>query len=154
VTALAATALTAYAGLFAASFLAATILPFQSELVLLGLLLSGDFPWPALLAVATLGNVLGSVVNWGLGRFFLHFLGRRWFPVKPESYARMERWFARWGVWSLLFAWLPVVGDPLTVVAGALRVNLVLFVVLVTLGKLGRYAVLVAATLGWSGGWM
>ncbi len=143
------TALTAYAGLFAASFLAATIFPFQSELVLVGLLLGGDFPWAALLTVATVGNVLGSVVNWGLGRFFLHFRDRRWFPVKAESYARMERWFARWGVWSLLFAWLPVVGDPLTVVAGAMRVSLPLFIVLVTLGKLGRYAVLTAATLGW-----
>jgi membrane protein YqaA with SNARE-associated domain len=144
------TVLTAYAGLFAASFLAATIFPFQSELVLVGLLLVGDFPWPALLAVATVGNVLGSVVNWGLGRFFVHFRDRRWFPVKPESYARMERWFARWGVWSLLFAWVPAVGDPLTVVAGALRVNLALFVLLVGLGKFGRYAVLVAATLGWA----
>ena len=143
------TALAAYAGLFAASFLAATIFPFQSELVLVGLLLGGDLSWPVLLAVATVGNVLGSVVNLGLGRFFLHFRDRRWFPVKPQSYARMERWFARWGVWSLLFAWLPVVGDPLTVVAGALRVNLALFVVLLTLGKLGRYAVLVAATAGW-----
>ena len=143
------TGLAAYAGLFAASFLAATIFPFQSELVLVGLLLGGDLPWPALLAVATLGNVLGSVVNWGIGRFLLHFRDRRWSPVKAESYARMERWFGRWGVWSLLFAWLPVVGDPLTVVAGALRVNLVLFVVLVTLGKFARYAVLVAATLGW-----
>ena len=138
---------TAYAGLFAASFLAATVFPFQSELVLVGLLLAGDLAWPGLLAVATVGNVLGSVVNWGLGRFFLHFRDRRWFPVKPASYAKMERWFARYGVWSLLFAWLPVVGDPLTVVAGALRVGLPLFVVLVTVGKLGRYAVLVAALL-------
>lgn len=141
--------LTAYGGLFAAAFLAATIFPFQSELVLVGLLLGGDLPWPVLLAVATLGNVLGSVVNWGIGRFLLQFRDRRWFPVTPQGYARMERWFGRWGVWSLLFAWLPVVGDPLTVVAGALRVNLGLFVGLVTLGKLGRYGVLVAATLGW-----
>jgi membrane protein YqaA with SNARE-associated domain len=141
------TALAAYAGLFAASFLAATVFPFQSELVLLGLLLGGDYPWPALLAVATVGNVLGAVVNWGLGRFLLHFRDRRWFPVKPQVYARVERWYRRYGVWSLLLAWLPVVGDPLTVVAGALRANLALFVVLVTVGKLGRYAVLVAATL-------
>jgi membrane protein YqaA with SNARE-associated domain len=141
------TALAAYAGLFAASFLAATVFPFQSELVLLGLLLGGDFPWPALLAVATVGNVLGAVVNWGLGRFLLHFRDRRWFPVKPQVYARVERWYRRYGVWSLLLAWLPVIGDPLTVVAGALRANLALFVVLVTVGKLGRYAVLVAATL-------
>jgi membrane protein YqaA with SNARE-associated domain len=143
------TELTAYGGLFAAAFLAATIFPFQSELVLVGLLLSGDLSWPVLLAVATLGNVLGSVVNWGIGLFLLHFRDRRWFPVTPQSYARMEGWYGRWGVWSLLFAWLPVVGDPLTVVAGALRVNLGLFVVLVTLGKLGRYAALVAVTLGW-----
>jgi membrane protein YqaA with SNARE-associated domain len=100
-----------------------------------------------LLAVATAGNVLGAVVNWGLGRFFVHFRDRRWFPVKPATYARVERWYERYGVWSLLFAWLPIVGDPLTVVAGALRANLALFVVLVTVGKLGRYAVLVAATL-------
>jgi len=143
------TPLAAYAGLFAGSFLAATVFPFQSEAILVGLLLGGDLPWTVLLAVATAGNVLGSVVNWGLGRFFLHFRDRRWFPVKPDSYARVERWFARWGVWSLLFAWLPVVGDPLTVVAGALRVGLPLFVALVTAGKLGRYAVLAAATLGW-----
>jgi len=143
------TSLAAYAGLFAASFLAATILPFQSELVLVGLLLSGDHPWPVLLAVATVGNVLGAVVNWGLGRFFIHFRDRRWFPVKPETYAKVERWYARYGVWSLLFAWLPIGGDPLTVVAGALRTNLALFLVLVTVGKLGRYAVLVVATLNW-----
>jgi membrane protein YqaA with SNARE-associated domain len=143
------TPLAAYAGLFAASFLAATIFPFQSELVLLGLLLSGDHPWPVLLAVATVGNVLGAVVNWGIGRFFVHFRDRRWFPVKPATYARVERWYRRYGVWSLLLAWLPIVGDPLTVVAGALRANLALFVVLVTAGKLARYAVLVAATAGW-----
>lgn len=143
------TPLAAYAGLFAASFLAATILPFQSELVLVGLLLSGDYPWPVLLAVATVGNVLGAVVNWVLGRFFIHFRDRRWFPVKPATYAKVERWYARYGVWSLLFAWLPIGGDPLTVVAGAMRTNLALFLVLVTIGKLGRYAVLVAATLNW-----
>ncbi|OFX02386.1 MAG: hypothetical protein A3D94_22205 [Alphaproteobacteria bacterium RIFCSPHIGHO2_12_FULL_66_14] len=143
------TPLAAYAGLFAASFLAATVFPFQSEAILVGLLLGGDLPWPALLAVATVGNVLGAVVNWGLGRFFLHFRDRRWFPVKPDTYAKVERWYGRYGVWSLLFAWLPIVGDPLTVVAGALRVNLPLFVALVAAGKLGRYAVLVAATLEW-----
>lgn len=141
--------MTAYAGLFAASFLAATVLPFQSELVLVGLLLSGDYSWPVLLAVATVGNVLGAVVNWALGRFFIHFRDRRWFPVKPETYAKVERWYARYGVWSLLFAWLPIGGDPLTVVAGAFRTNLALFLVLVTVGKLGRYAVLVAVTLNW-----
>ena len=145
--------LTAYSGLFAASFLAATIFPFQSELILMGLIASENFIWWALLLVATVGNTLGSGVNWGLGRFFLRFRHHRWFPVKDDAYAKVERWFARYGVWSLVFAWLPVVGDALTVMAGALRVNVALFLVLVGLGKFARYAVLVAATLGWNWGW-
>lgn len=145
--------LAAYASLFAASFLAATVFPFQSELILMGLVASEEFPWWALLVVATVGNTLGSVVNWLLGRFFLRFLERRWFPVSRPAYEKVERWFTRYGVWSLLFAWLPVVGNSLTIMAGALRVNLSLFVILVGLGKLGRYAVLVAATLGWNWDW-
>jgi len=142
-------ALSAYAGLFAASFLAATVLPFQSEVMLVGLILADTAPWWALLAVATVGNALGTVVNWLVGRFLQRFRERRWFPVGPESWARVERWFTRYGVWPLLFAWLPVVGDPLTVISGALRVNLPLFLVLVTMGKFVRYGALAAATLGW-----
>ncbi len=141
--------LLALAGLFGASFLAATIFPFQSELILVGMVASDAFRWWTLLAVATAGNTLGSAINWGLGRFFLRFRERRWFPVKPAAYDRVEHWFTRYGVWSLLLAWLPVVGDALTVMAGALRVNLALFLALVGLGKAARYAVLVAATLGW-----
>ena len=127
--------LAAYASLFAASFLAATVFPFQSELILMGLVASEEFPWWALLVVATVGNTLGSVVNWLLGRFFLRFLERRWFPVSRPAYEKVERWFTRYGVWSLLFAWLPVVGNSLTVMAGALRVNLSLFVILVGAGQ-------------------
>ena len=96
-----------------------------------------------------MGNTLGSLVNWLLGRFIERFRDRRWFPVKPKDYERVERWYARWGIWSLLFAWLPFGGDALTVVAGALRTPLLPFVVLVGVGKTARYAVLVAATLGW-----
>ena len=142
--------LTAYAGLFAASFLAATVLPFQSEVMLVGLILDGDLPWWGLLAVATVGNALGTVINWLVGRFFIRFRGRRWFPVGPEAYARVERWFTRWGVWSLLFSWLPVIGDPLTMIAGAMRVNLALFLILVLAGKFVRYGALAGATLGWT----
>ena len=96
-----------------------------------------------------MGNTLGSIVNWVLGRLIVRFRDRSWFPVKPRDYDRVERWYARWGVWSLLFAWLPFGGDALTVVAGALRTPLAPFVVLVAIGKTARYAVLVAATLGW-----
>ena len=145
--------LAVYASLFAASFLSATVFPVQSELILMGLVASGGFPWWALLIVATAGNTLGAIVYWLLGRFFLRFLERRWFPVSRQTYEKVERWFTRYGVWSLLFAWLPLVGDSLTIMAGALRVNLSLFVILVGLGKLGRYAVLVAATLGWNWDW-
>jgi membrane protein YqaA with SNARE-associated domain len=132
-------------GLFAAAFLAATILPLQSEALLVALLAAGGHPAWALLAVASLGNTLGSVANWALGRFLIRFRDRRWFPVKEAAYERARRAFLRWGLWSLLFAWLPFVGDPLTVVAGALKVRLPVFVLLVGFGKTARYAALIAA---------
>jgi len=138
-----------HAGLFAAAFLAATVFPFQSELVLVGLLMAEPTHWQTLLFAASLGNTLGSVVNWVLGRVIERFRDRSWFPVKPHDYERVERWYARWGVWSLLLAWLPFGGDALTVVAGALRTPLLPFVLLVGIGKTARYAVLVAVTLGW-----
>ncbi|MBC7907885.1 MAG: DedA family protein [Rhodospirillaceae bacterium] len=137
--------LIAYGGLFLAALLAATIVPAQSEAVLAGLHLSGRFPVAELVAVATAGNVLGSALNWLLGRYLVHFRDRRWFPVKPETIDKATRWYGRWGVWSLLLAWVPMVGDPLTVVAGILRTNVWLFLVLVTVGKLGRYVAIVVA---------
>ena len=94
----------------------------------------------ALLAVASVGNTLGSVVNWLVGRFLLRWRERRWFPIGAAALERATAWFARFGVWSLLLAWLPIVGDPLTLVAGVLRVNFWLFVALVALGKTARYA--------------
>jgi len=133
--------LTAYGGLFLAALVAATLLPAQSELVLVGLRASG-YDAVVLVAVATAGNVLGSTINWVLGRYLLHFRDRRWFPVKPAMLDRAAGWYGRWGVWSLLLAWMPVVGDPLTLVAGILRVDLRLFLPLVTLGKAARYAAL------------
>lgn len=141
----------AYLSLFTLSFLAATLLPAASELFLTGLLASGyDAFW--LWLVATLGNTLGSVVNYGLGRYLLHFQTRRWFPFKAESMQKTERWFNRYGVWSLLLAWAPVFGDVLTFIAGVLRVNFVLFVVLVMLGKGVRYAILLQAFAWFSQG--
>ena len=141
----------AYLSLFTLSFLAATLLPAASELFLTGLLASGyDAFW--LWLVATLGNTLGSVVNYGLGRYLLHFQARRWFPFKAESMQKSERWFNRYGVWSLLLAWAPVFGDVLTFIAGVLRVNFMLFVVLVMLGKGVRYAILLQAFAWFSQG--
>ena len=132
----------AYLLLFGVSFLAATILPAQSELVLAGMLLSGSYhPW-LLILVATLGNTAGACINWGLGRFIQLFRDRRWFPLSAAKLERAERWYARWGFWSLLLSWAPVIGDALTVLAGAARVRLGAFVLLVGLAKGGRYLVL------------
>ena len=139
--------LAAYAGLFTAAFVAATLLPAQSEAVLAGLLVAGAQPVWALLAIATLGNVLGSVVNWLLGRGIERFRDRRWFSVSGRALDRAQGWYRRAGRWSLLLSWAPVIGDPLTVVAGVMREPFGVFLVLVTMAKLGRYLLLAWATL-------
>lgn len=139
----------ALSGLFLAAFAAATIFPFQSEAVLAGLLVAASHPAALLVAVATLGNVLGSVVNWVLGRYLLAFRDRRWFPVSAPQLARAQDWYGRYGRWSLLGSWLPVIGDPLTVVAGLMREPLPSFLLLVTIAKGARYILLAAATLAW-----
>ncbi|MBB3308669.1 membrane protein YqaA with SNARE-associated domain [Rhizobium sp. BK196] len=140
----------AYGGLFLTALGAATILPMQSEAVLVGLLLTGDYPVFWLIAAASLGNVLGSLVNWCLGRGIERFSGQRWFPVGAKALDRAKHWYGRYGRWSLLASWLPIVGDPITVVAGILREPLPTFLLLVTFAKVGRYLVLAAATTGLS----
>lgn len=141
------TDLAVYAGLFLTALVAATILPMQSEAVLVGLLLTEAYPPWALITVASIGNVLGSIANWLLGRGIERFRDRRWFPVKAPVLDRAQRWYQRYGKWSLLLSWAPIVGDPLTVVAGVLRESLPMFVLLVTIAKTGRYFVLAAVTL-------
>jgi len=136
----------AYVGLFLAALVAATLLPAQSELLLVSLHRAGGYNDILLVLVATLGNVAGSASNWALGRFLMRFQDRRWFPASPAMVARATRWFQRFGVWSLLMAWLPVIGDPLTLVAGILRVDWRLFLILVTVGKAGRYITLIVAS--------
>lgn len=131
----------AYLGLFAGAFLAATLLPAYSELMFAGLLSAGYEPL-ALWAWATAGNTLGSAVNWLLGRYLLHFQERRWFPFKTKSLGTAQRWFQKYGVWSLLMAWAPIGGDALTFIAGMMRVRFDLFLVLTALGKGARYAIL------------
>lgn len=135
-----------YLGLFFTALAAATILPMQSEALLAGLLLA-DYPPLPLLAAASAGNVLGSVINWLLGRGIERFRGRRWFPVSEAALVRAQRWYGRYGKWSLLLSWVPIIGDPLTVVAGVLREPLPTFLLLVSIAKIGRYLVLTAVTL-------
>ncbi|MBX4872504.1 DedA family protein [Rhizobium bangladeshense] len=143
--------LASYFGLFAAALGAATILPMQSEPVLVGLLLTGKFSVPALLAIASVGNTLGSVVNWFLGRGIERFRDRRWFPVGEEALERSSRWYRKYGKWTLLLSWMPIFGDALTVVAGVLREPLLPFTILVFVAKTGRYVVLTLATLQFLG---
>ncbi len=143
------TDLAVYAGLFTTALVAATILPAQSEAALVGLLLAGAQPPWLLITVASVGNVLGSVINWMLGRGIERFRDRPWFPAKSDTLERAQRWYQRYGKWSLLLSAAPIIGDPLTVVAGVLREPFAVFLLLVTISKVGRYLVLAGITLSW-----
>ncbi|WLR91942.1 YqaA family protein [Shinella zoogloeoides] len=142
-------ALAAYCGLFLAAFAAATIVPAQSEAVLAGLLATRNYAPAILILVAGIGNVLGSVVNWLLGRGVERFREARWFPVSAKNLERAGNWYRRYGWWSLLLSWLPIVGDPLTVAAGIMREPFGRFLVVVSIAKFGRYIVLAALVLNW-----
>lgn len=131
-------------GLFMAAFIAATLLPAQSEAVLLALVFAGQHPVWLLVTVASIGNVLGSLVNWIMGRFLMRFSDHPRFPFTPAQIARAENWYRRRGWVSLFGSWLPIVGDPLTLVAGTLGEPLWRFLLVVSLAKTGRYLVLVA----------
>lgn len=142
--------MTAYLGLFTAALVAATILPAQSEALLAYLIASGRHSVFLLVAVASIGNVLGSTINWALGRGIERFHGRRWFPVSDTQLERAQNWYHRYGRWSLLGSWLPVIGDPITVVAGVLKEPLATFLLLVTIAKTGRYMILAWMVTEWA----
>ena len=136
-----------YISLFLSAFFAATIFPAQSELVFLYLLQDRSNSVVLLLLAATVGNVLGAVVNYGLGYYVHRFKDRRWFPASPQQLEKAQRAYARWGRYSLLASWVPIIGDPITVVAGVLRDRFTVFLALVTVAKAGRYLVLAVLTL-------
>jgi len=131
-----------YLSLFSISFLAATVLPFSSELTLAGLISTSNYDNLLLLVVASFGNVLGSVFNWSLGFYSRNLSTKKWFPFKKTQIERSSKWFSKFGKWSLLFAWVPIVGDPLTFVAGLLRVRFFDFIILVAIGKVSRYLII------------
>ena len=131
-----------YLSLFIISFLAATILPFSSELTLAGLMATSSYDNSLLLIVASFGNVLGSVINWILGFYSRNLAIKKWFPFKETQIERSSKWFNKFGRWSLLFAWVPIIGDPLTLAAGLLRVKFLEFLILVTIGKVSRYFII------------
>ena len=131
-----------YLSLFFISFLSATVLPFSSELTLAGLISTSNYDNLLLLVVASFGNILGSVFNWGLGFYSRNLATKKWFPFKETQIERSSKWFSKFGKLSLLFAWVPIVGDPLTFVAGLLRVRFLDFIILVAIGKVSRYLVI------------
>ncbi|MBD8572224.1 DedA family protein [Pseudomonas syringae] len=136
--------LSSYFGLFLAALGAATLLPMQSETVLAGMLLSQAYPAVVLLSVATLGNVLGSILNWLLGRSIIRLRHKRWFPASETQLEKAQRFYLKYGYWSLLLSWVPLIGDPLTLIAGVLREPLWRFVLIVTVAKGARYLVVAA----------
>lgn len=133
--------------LFANAFLAATLLPVQSELLLATLLVKSGIAPALLILVASIGNILGSCVNWWLGTRIEKFKDRKWFPASPDALSRAQSFYHRHGRWSLLLAWLPVLGDPITVMAGVMRERLKVFILLVGISKILRYCLIYLATL-------
>lgn len=133
-----------YAVMLVSAFGAATLLPVPSEVVLAAQIKAGSASVSGLVAAATVGNVGGALLNWWIGRSVRRYEDRSWFPFTREAVARASSQFQRWGLWTLLLSWLPVVGDPLTLVAGILRVPLAAFIPLVTIGKAARYVALAA----------
>ncbi|MCW4150697.1 MULTISPECIES: YqaA family protein [Halomonadaceae] len=134
--------------LFWIALLSATLLPGGSEVWLARQWCQGQ-PVLALWCVATAGNTLGSLVNVALGRYARRFQDRRWFPASPAQLARAERWYQRVGEASLLLSWLPIIGDPLTVVAGILRLPWWRALAWILVAKGARYALILGLAASW-----
>ena len=134
--------------LFLSAFGAATLLPLQSELVLMTLLAQPQYVAVWLVLIATLGNVLGSCVNWWLGLKLENFKDRKWFPVSQQQLVKAQQYYQKYGKASLLLSWVPIIGDPLTLLAGILRTPFWQFLVLILIAKGGRYLMLYAVFLG------
>lgn len=129
----------AYLLLFLSALGAATLLPLQSEAVLLGLLIQEQHSVMALIAVASLGNILGSCVNWWLGLKIEQYKDKRWFPVSESKLQQAQQIYRKYGFWSLLLSWVPVIGDPITLIAGLMKENFARFLLMVSVAKIGRY---------------
>lgn len=134
--------------LFWVALASATLLPGGSEVWLARLWCLGE-PALGLWLVATVGNTLGSVINVAMGRYARQFQDRRWFPASPQGLARAERWYHRFGEFSLLLSWLPVIGDPLTVLAGVMRLAWWRALLWIVLAKGARYALLIVMAQQW-----
>ena len=131
--------------LFLLAFSAATLLPGGSEAALVAMVSLSQHSTLTLLVVASFGNILGSVLNYWLGRMALHYQDRKWFPVSPAALSKAQGWFSHWGQWTVLLAWVPIIGDPITVAAGVMRMRFGLFLLLVSISKTLRYVAVLGA---------
>ncbi|HEA17473.1 MAG TPA: DedA family protein [Pseudoalteromonas prydzensis] len=138
----------AYLTLFFTAFVSATLLPSSSEVVLTAMVTKGEYLLWLLWLTATVGNVLGSCVNYWLGTQVIRFKDRKWFPVSQANIDKAQQRFEKYGVYSLFLAWVPIIGDPLTVVGGIFKVRWWTFLWIVTLGKGARYLVVLAFASG------
>ena len=131
--------LEAYISLFISSFLSSTILPGHSEITLTTFILLEKYSQFLLIFFASLGNILGSIFNWYLGFYITKFINKSWFPFKKKQLHNVSLWYLKYGKWSLFLSWVPIVGDPLTIVAGMFRVPLIIFITIVSISKILRY---------------
>ena len=139
--------LEAYTSLFISSFLSSTILPGHSEITLTTFILLDKFSQFLLILFASLGNILGSIVNWYLGFYITKFVKKDWFSFQKKQLDKASSWYLKYGKWSLFLSWVPIIGDPLTIVAGMFRVPLIIFITIVSISKVLRYIFVVYIAL-------
>ena len=132
-------AIEVYASLFISSFLSSTILPGHSEIILTAFIFLKKYPIIDLIFFASIGNILGSILNWCIGYFLTNLKDRKWFPINKSQLTRASSWFLKYGKWTLFLSWVPIIGDPLTIIAGIFRVPIYTFILIVSLAKTMRY---------------
>ena len=132
----------AFLSIFLSAFLAATLLPAQSEIGLGYLILFTDHSLSLLIVFASLGNTLGAVVNWLIGCWLAKSVVKLEKIWASPSYQKILRWYQKFGQWTLLLSWLPIIGDPITVIAGIFKIPFKKFLLLVAFAKTSRYLVI------------
>ena len=132
-------AIEVYTSLFISSFLSSTILPGHSEIILTAFIFLKKYPIIDLIFFASIGNILGSILNWCIGYFLTNLKDRKWFPINKSQLTRASSWFLKYGKWTLFLSWVPIIGDPLTIIAGIFRVPIYTFILIVSLAKTMRY---------------
>ena len=127
-------------GLFIGTFLAATIVPFSSDALYIGILLTGISPW-AVFVIGTMGNWLGGVTTYFLGRLAKWEWVEKTFKVKPETLEKQHNLILKYGVWVALLTWVPIVGDVIAIALGFYKCPAIWSMLLMLVGKAGRFAI-------------